>query len=125
MNDLSHAYVAARAAVPPLQRLPAWLATALEKEFGPQAGTIAALWRARHPQVLREDGATGVDARHEEYIDIFELLLEHAPSGDVHSIAIARWIALSCCGQDHLWEDLGLPEQIGRASCRERVLRLV
>lgn len=111
MNDLSHAYVAARAAVPPLQRLPAWLATALEKEFGPQAGTIAALWCARHPQLLREDGATSVDARHEEYIDIFELLLEHALSGDVHSIAIARWIALSCCGQDHLWEDLGLPER--------------
>ena len=80
-------------------------------EFGPQAPTIAALWSARHPAAVREDGTTGIDERHEEYAELLELLLEHVGRIDSHSISIARWIALSCCGKDHLWEDLGLPER--------------
>lgn len=115
MNDLSHAYLAARAASqeaqPAVRRLPAWLAVALETEFGPLAPQIATLWAARHPWALREDGASGLEARHEEYADLLALLLDHAGTDDAHSAALARWIALSCCGDDHLWEDLGLPER--------------
>ena len=111
MNDLSRSYLAARAALPPTRLVPAWLALALEAEFGDQAAAIAALWSARHPAVVREDGSTGVDDRHEEYGDLLELLLENAATGRTHTISIARWIALSCFGQDHLWEDLGLPER--------------
>ncbi len=111
MNDLSQAYLAARLAMPAARLVPAWLATALELEFGLQAPTIAALWSARHPAAVREDGTTGIDERHEEYAELLELLLEHVGRIDSHSISIARWIALSCCGKDHLWEDLGLPER--------------
>ncbi len=111
MNDLSQAYLAARAAMPATRPVPAWLANALEVEFGPQAPEIAALWGARHPATTREDGSVDVDARHEEYADLLELLLEHVGRIDSHTISIARWIALSCFGEDHLWEDLGLPER--------------
>ena len=110
MNDISRSYLAARAALPPTRLVPAWLALALDVEFGEQASAIAALWTARHPAVVREDGSTGIDDRHEEYGDLLELLLEGAATSSTHTVAIARWIALSCFGEDHLWEDLGLPE---------------
>jgi hypothetical protein len=41
MNDLSRSYLAARAALPPTRLVPAWLALALEAEFGDQAAAIA------------------------------------------------------------------------------------
>lgn len=65
MNDIPRSYLAARAALPPTRLVPAWLALALDAESGEQASAIAALWTARHPAVVREDGSTGIDDRHE------------------------------------------------------------
>ncbi len=85
----------------------------LALRYGPtEAGRIEQRWRANFGAAAgRPVGGDAVDGRHQEYEDLLALLLEHAaPPGEaVH--AVARWIAFSCIGDRHLWEDLGLPER--------------
>lgn len=84
----------------------------LRGRFGaPEAARIACRWR----QVFGVD-AQAVDLprmprHHEEYDDLLALLLEHAADAHESTAAVARWIAFSCIGENHLWEDLGLPDR--------------
>jgi nitrogen fixation protein NifQ len=94
---------------PPQQsgaRFPAELRQLLHQRFGPAARAIEARWH------LRFAGVSGtIPERHEEYQDLLELLLEHADSATQEVKALAHWLAFTCMGSDHLWEDLGLPER--------------
>ena len=47
--------------------------------------------------------------RPDEYDDLLGLLLEHASSVDAGYLA--REIATACLGENHLWQDMGLPDR--------------
>lgn len=47
--------------------------------------------------------------RPDEYDDLFVLLLDHASSGEAGYHA--REIAAACLGENHLWQDMGLPDR--------------
>jgi len=82
----------------------------LEGHFGAaEAARIEARWRAGFG--LAEGEAPVPGPRHEEYADLLGLLLEHADRDDAQRRAVARWIAFTCVGLNHLWEDLGLPDR--------------
>jgi nitrogen fixation protein NifQ len=82
----------------------------LWRRFGSAAIAIEARWRQRFaPWIV--DGCRTVPQRHEEYQDVLQLLLDHATPPSPGRVAVARWIAFSCMGEDHLWEDLGLPSR--------------
>lgn len=91
--------------------MPAWVAAALETEFGELAATIGHRWLSRFQGQLDVEHGCVPAARHLEYLDLLQLLLEYAIDDGAHTAAIARWIAVTCMGDDHLWEDLGLPER--------------
>ncbi|WP_211222778.1 nitrogen fixation protein NifQ [Paludibacterium yongneupense] len=89
---------------------PPVLSRVLRQRFGRGAIAIEARWRLRFAMHIGPDGWS-VPERHEEYQDVLQLLLDHADARVEGSAAVARWIAFSCMGEDHLWEDLGLPER--------------
>lgn len=91
--------------------LPAWLAATLEAEFGERAEDIGLRWLARFQGQVDEEQGCVPPSRHLEYLDLLQLLMEYAIDDSAHTAAIARWIAVTCMGDDHLWEDLGLPER--------------
>ena len=47
--------------------------------------------------------------RPDEYDDLLELLLEHASSEEAGYYA--REMATACLGENHLWQDMGLPDR--------------
>jgi nitrogen fixation protein NifQ len=47
--------------------------------------------------------------RADEYEDLLALLLMHKSSDEAESYA--REVALACFGDDHLWQDMGLPDR--------------
>ncbi len=47
--------------------------------------------------------------RPDEYDDLLGLLLEHASSPEAEHYA--REIATACLGENHLWQDMGLPDR--------------
>jgi len=47
--------------------------------------------------------------RDDEYGDLLELLLDHAASPAAQPLAAA--VARGCLGENHLWQDLGLPDR--------------
>ena len=47
-----------------------------------------------------------------EFPDLVELLLEHRAVVNEHHRCIAHLVASACMGNDHLWQDLGLPNRI-------------
>jgi nitrogen fixation protein NifQ len=49
--------------------------------------------------------------REDEYEDVLALLLEHAADRDATTKRLAGMIALACLGENHLWQDLGLPSR--------------
>src|ERR1035438_236755 len=49
--------------------------------------------------------------REDEYEDVLALLLEHAPEQNAPTLRLAEMIALACLGENHLWQDLGLPSR--------------
>ena len=49
--------------------------------------------------------------RHEEYADLLGLLSDAVIVPGDEGAALSRWLAYSCMGEGHLWEDLGLPER--------------
>ncbi|HXW65014.1 MAG TPA: nitrogen fixation protein NifQ [Burkholderiaceae bacterium] len=82
----------------------------LRRRFGLElALRIEGRWRANFG--LAPGAAALPGERHHEYDDLFALLTEYAreASEEIHSMA--RWLAFSCMGENHLWEDLGLPER--------------
>jgi nitrogen fixation protein NifQ len=52
-----------------------------------------------------------IPQRHQEYDDLLQLLAAYALDTTESTWAVARWIAFSCMGENHLWEDLGLPDR--------------
>lgn len=50
-------------------------------------------------------------SRGDEYEDVRALLAEHAAAQDAPTLRLARMIALACLGENHLWQDLGLPSR--------------
>jgi nitrogen fixation protein NifQ len=49
--------------------------------------------------------------REDEYEDVLALLLEFAADRDAATLQLAEMIALACLGDNHLWQDLGLPSR--------------
>jgi nitrogen fixation protein NifQ len=82
----------------------------LRCRFGSEQATcIAQRWRANFGLV--EGTAALPCERHQEYNDLLALLTEFAREASEEIAAVARWLAYSCTGENHLWEDLGLPER--------------
>ena len=82
----------------------------LRRRFGSeQAMRIAQRWRENFG--LTEGAAALPGERHQEYDDLLALLTEFARETSEEIAAVARWLAYSCMGENHLWEDLGLPER--------------
>ena len=50
-------------------------------------------------------------ARIDEFDDLLALLLEHRSLLDQESHWLAHAVATACMGQNHLWQDLGLPNR--------------
>lgn len=105
------------------------LAEFLRRRYGAaQALDIAQRWRANFGLAASAPALPG--PRHQEYDDLLALLNEHAREPSEEILAVARWIAFSCMGENHLWEDLGLPERpaltslIGECFPRLRALNL-
>lgn len=89
------------------------LRLALERRYG-AAEAQAILSRWRRAFVLAEaieETPSVVPDRHQEFEDLLALLTEHAMERSVATRSLARWIAYSCMGDNHLWEDLGLPDR--------------
>ena len=70
---------------------------------------IAQRWHANFGLAQGEPPQPG--DRHPEYNDLVALLTEYAREESEEIAAVARWLAFSCTGENHLWEDLGLPER--------------
>lgn len=58
-----------------------------------------------------DDGRDQAAARIDEFDDLRNLLLEHRSSPDAESAWLAHAVATACMGQNHLWQDLGLPNR--------------
>ncbi len=89
----------------------------LQMRFGREAArAIRTRWSANFGAEVPSSGVLDVPPRHPEYEDLLTLLLEHAADRSQASVALARWIAFSCMGGNHLWEDLGLSDrpELGR-----------
>ena len=77
---------------------------------------------------MEETGVLGRNvpsARVDEYEDILGLLLDHRSRMGQATEAVARWVAESCLGGNHLWQDMGLPsrnELSGLLACHFRPL---
>lgn len=52
-----------------------------------------------------------VASRYEEFDDLVELLLAHASRDSEETRLLARLVAHACMGENHLWQDLGLPDR--------------
>jgi len=61
-------------------------------------------------ELCTPSGAAGED-RGEEFSDLFGLLLAHRRRRNRDSEWLARAVAAGCLGDNHLWEDLGLPSR--------------
>ncbi|CAK0775910.1 nitrogen fixation protein NifQ [Gammaproteobacteria bacterium] len=49
--------------------------------------------------------------RQDEFDDLVELLFDHASQCSQEAHLLARMIAQACLGENHLWQDLGLPNR--------------
>jgi nitrogen fixation protein NifQ len=49
--------------------------------------------------------------REDEYEDVLALLVENATAQGAPIMRLAEIIALACLGENHLWQDLGLPSR--------------
>ena len=50
-------------------------------------------------------------SRTDEYEDILRLLLDHRSKTGKATEVVAVWVAEACLGEDHLWQDMGLPSR--------------
>lgn len=91
----------------------ALLRRVLAERFGNEVATsVFTTWSKHFAEFLLQDGWRVPD-RHEEYQDLLNLILTEVavPASQPERQVIAQWLAFSCMGQNHLWEDLGLPER--------------
>ncbi|HEX9859885.1 MAG TPA: nitrogen fixation protein NifQ [Nitrospirota bacterium] len=51
------------------------------------------------------------EARREEYEDLLALLKDNMGVALAEGEAVAGWVASSCLGGNHLWQDMGLPDR--------------
>ena len=58
-----------------------------------------------------EGGPVCLGLRMEEIDDLLMLLLENCSNGDEHTIWLAYAIAAGCLGDNHLYQDMGLPNR--------------
>ena len=47
----------------------------------------------------------------DEFVDLLDLLLAYRSTRDEQSEWLARAVAAACLGNNHLWQDLGLPDR--------------
>lgn len=50
-------------------------------------------------------------SRQDEFEELVELLFDHAAQRGKEALRMAHVIARACLGQNHLWQDLGLPNR--------------
>ena len=55
------------------------------------------------------EGAT--EAELDEFDDLVELLLDHRDNDDEETVWLACAVATACFGNNHLWQDMGLPNR--------------
>lgn len=66
------------------------------------------------------------ESRMEEFDDIVALLWEHAAEQTPATRELVQFIAQSCMGDNHLWQDMGLPNRAALSSLmRENFPQLV
>jgi len=62
-----------------------------------------------HPNGISIDGTQSTV--YDEFDEIVELLLEHGASGNERENWLAHAIASAAMGENHLWQDMGLPNR--------------
>jgi len=55
--------------------------------------------------------AEHLESRLEELDDLLDLLLEHRADNSDETHDMAHFVAESCMGDNHLWQDMGLPDR--------------
>lgn len=82
---------------------------------GLDAGALAGVARTYFPDLaasLDPDGRRESPAgRADEFQDLLGLLLAARSSSDVEVEWLAHAVATACMGENHLWQDLGLPDR--------------
>lgn len=62
-------------------------------------------------QARTREATAGRDAREDEFHDLVELLLEHESLPGAESRWLACAVATASMAENHLWQDLGLPDR--------------
>ena len=69
-------------------------------------------------------GAVAIpEARRQEYEDLLELLTDNLSVEGEESAAVAGWVAASCLGKDHLWQDMRLPDRDALSALMRKCFR--
>ena len=76
------------------------LLVSLSPRFSPPQGWLAA-----------QQAAVGRGGALDEFPDLLQLLLDHRAVTDEHHRNVAHVVATACMGNNHLWQDLGLPDR--------------
>ena len=58
-----------------------------------------------------QQAAVGTDGILDEFRDLLELLLAHRAVPDAAHRDVAHLVAAACMGNNHLWQDMGLPSR--------------
>ncbi|QKS30404.1 MAG: hypothetical protein FAZ92_00337 [Accumulibacter sp.] len=56
-------------------------------------------------------GVSAPDAGGDEFADLLDLLLEHLALPDESGICLCHAVAMAAMGENHLWQDMGLPDR--------------
>lgn len=82
---------------------------------GLDGAALAGLRQCYFPELafpLEADaGLAQAAARLDEFGDLVAMLLDHRSFQDEESVWLAHAIATACMGENHLWQDLGLPNR--------------
>ena len=82
----------------------------LTATLGLPAPCLAALWRDYFPgDALQLHDGPGEDSV--ELDDLLQLLIEYRAGLRDSELWLAHIVAYSCCGRNHLWQDLGLADR--------------
>lgn len=60
---------------------------------------------------MKTDAVAIPEARRQEYEDLLGLLLDNLSVEGEEAAAEAEFVAASCLGGNHLWQDMGLPDR--------------
>ncbi len=99
--NLSHAFAGVLARFGTLGLAPDEQKRLLARYFPGAAGLIGPL----------PDARTEHDTRADEYADLLELLLAHRTGDSEETTWLAHAVAIACLGDNHLWQDMGLPNR--------------